>query len=384
MILINAGLGDVAQRTADVVSELDFCIVKNEAVVYVKQGGKSQLSRKAGLNPKNPKYIFSVDNAFIIRSWDSNMEKLCYRSAQDAIGVKLDKIFPMLYEKVSKVFIDGKKKQIKNFQNPCFRGSDLTADIQLNPIKDKKAKVKEVSIVFANISGGCPLDKTLSSSEKMIAIGKVASTLAHGIRNPLNAIKGAVVYLNGKYGRESTLNEFSKIINDEINRLDNFISNFLSTAKGEDKLLPTNLNDMIKGILVMIKPRTELQNIKISTNYSELPHIVLAPFQAEQAFFNIINNALEAMPDGGTLDIRTSLAFEDSARYAVTYITDTGKGIPKKTLFWLGELSTENNKDGRGFGIFLSREIIKSHGGKLFWESSKEKGTTFKVFLPIK
>lgn len=343
------------------------------------------MSRKADLNPKNPKYIFSVDNAFIIRLWDSNMEKLCYRSAQDAIGVKLDKIFPMLYEKVSKVFIDGKKKQIKNFQNPCFRGSDLAADIQLNPIKDKNAKVKEVSIIFTNISGGCSLDKTLSNSEKMIAIGKVASTLAHGIRNPLNAIKGAVVYLNGKYGRESTLNEFSKIINDEINRLDNFISNFLSTAKGfEDKLLPTNLNDMIKRILVMIKPRTELQNIKISTNYSALPHIVLAPFQIEQVFFNIINNALEAMPYGGALDIRTSLAFEDSARYAVIYITDTGKGIPKKTLFWLGELSTENNKDGRGFGIFLSREIIKSHGGKLFWESSKEKGTTFKVFLPIK
>lgn len=312
------------------------------------------------------------------------MDKLCHKSAQDAIGVKLDKVFPMLYEKVSKVFIDGKKKQIKNFQNLCFRGSDLAVDIQLNPIKDKNAKVKEVSIIFANISGGCPLDKTLSNSEKMIAIGKVASTLAHGIRNPLNAIKGAVVYLNGKYGRESTLNEFSKIINDEINRLDNFISNFLSTAKGEDKLLPTNLNDIIKRILVMIKPRTELQNIKISTNYSALPHIVLAPFQIEQVFFNIINNALEAMPYGGALDIRTSLAFEDSARYAVIYITDTGKGIPKKTLFWLGELSTENNKDGRGFGIFLSREIIKSHGGKLFWESSKEKGTTFKVFLPIK
>lgn len=358
--------------------------MKDEAVVYVKQGGKTQLSRRTCRISKNPRYIISVDNAFIIRSWDPNMEKLCHKSAQDAIGVKLDKIFPMLYEKVSKIFIDGKKKQIKNFQNPCFRGSDLAADIQLNPIKDKKAKVKGVSIIFTNISGGCFLDETLSSSEKMIAIGKVASTLAHGIRNPLNAIKGAVVYLNGKYGREATLIEFSKIINDEINRLDNFISNFLSTAKGEDKLFPANLNDIIKRILVMIKPRTELQNIKISTNYSELPHIVLAPFQAEQAFFNIINNAIEAMPDGGTLDIRTSLAFEDNARYAVTYITDTGKGIPKKTLFRLGKLSMENNKDGRGFGIFLSREIIKSYGGKLFWESSKEKGTTFKVFLPIK
>ncbi|MEK7238316.1 MAG: hypothetical protein AAB012_02355, partial [Nitrospirota bacterium] len=139
------------------------------------------MSRRTCLNSKNSIYIISVDNAFIIRSWDPGMEKLCHKSAQDAIGVRLDKIFPMLYEKVSKIFIDGKKKQIKNFQNPCFRGSDLAADIQLNPIKDKKAKVKGVSIIFTNVSGGCFLDETLSSSEKMIAIGKVASTLAHGI-----------------------------------------------------------------------------------------------------------------------------------------------------------------------------------------------------------
>ena len=117
------------------------------------------MSRKAGLNPKNPKYLFSVDNAFIIRSWDSNMEKLCHRSAQDAIGVKLDKIFPMLYEKISRVFIDGKKKQIKNFQNPCFRWSDFMANVQLNPIKDKKAKVKEVSIVFATFQADALLIK---------------------------------------------------------------------------------------------------------------------------------------------------------------------------------------------------------------------------------
>ncbi len=341
------------------------------------------MRKKRNTNLKNNEYIFSVDNAFLVKTWDPNMEKLCHKSAQVAIGNRLDKIFPVLYEKVAMVFIDGKKKQIKKFYNSCLLGSDLTADVQLNPIKDKNGKIREISVIFSNITGGCPLDKALSSSERMIAIGKVASTLAHGIRNPLNAIKGAVVYLNEKYGKEPTLIEFSQIINDEINRLDNFISNFLSTAKGEDKLLPTNLNDIIKAILAMAKPRMELQDIKISTHYSVLPHIVLSPFQLEQAFFNIINNALEAMPDGGTLDIKTSLTVEDGIRYAGVYISDTGKGISRKTLSKLGELSTDHNKEGRGFGIFLSREIIKSHRGKLFWESTKDKGTTFKILLPV-
>ncbi len=363
---------------------MNICAAKKINTFHTMPRAKAKLKRKVNRSPKHSLYIFSVDNAFIIRTWNAYMEKLCHHSAQGVIGSNLNKIFPMLYEKVAPVFIDGKKRRIKNFRSLCLLGSDLAADILLNPLKDKNGKVKEVAIGFSKISGGCPLDKTLNDSERMIAIGRIASTLAHGIRNPLNAIKGAVVYLNEKYGKEPTLIEFSEIINDEINRLDNFISNFLSMAKGEVKSLPANLNEIIKTIIAMIRPRTELQNIKVTTNYFALPHIVLAPFQVEQAFFNIINNALEAMPDGGTLDIKTSLGFEDGAGYAVVHISDTGRGIPKKTLSNLGKLSDKNSSEGRGFGIFLSREIVKSHGGKLFWESLKDKGTTFKVFLPIK
>jgi two-component system nitrogen regulation sensor histidine kinase GlnL len=238
------------------------------------------------VRPTRFKCTFSVDNTFVIKSWDSNMERLCHKPAHSVIGSKLNKIFPAtLYEKVALVFVEGKRKQVKNFQNICFLGTDLTADIQMNPVKDRKGKVKEVSIVIKNISGKCPLDKTLSESEKMIAIGKVASTLAHGIRNPLNAIKGAVVYLNEKYGKELTLKEFSKIINDEIDRLDNFISNFLSSARGGTEVRPTNLNEIIRSILIMIRPKTELQNITISEKFSPLPDVMVDRFQTEQAFF---------------------------------------------------------------------------------------------------
>jgi len=342
------------------------------------------MSKRKSVSPAKTRCVFVIDNAFVVKTWDSNMEQLCHKSAQTVIGNKINKVFPVLYEKVALVFADGKKRQIRNFQNMCFLGTDLTADIRLTPVKEKNGQVKEVSIVLTNISGGCPLDKKLSDSERMVAVGKVASTLAHGIRNPLNAIKGAVVYLTEKYGKEPTLLEFSKIINDEIGRLDNFISNFLSAARGETKFIPMNLNDILKAIIVMIRPRTEMQNIRTSFNLSVLPPIMADPFQTEQAFFNIINNAIEALPEGGLIDIRTSLSREDGASYAVVEISDTGKGIPRRNLPKLGELSTKPKRNGKGFGIFLSREIIKSHGGKLFCESTRDKGTTFKIMLPLK
>ncbi len=312
------------------------------------------------------------------------MEKLTHRTADDVIGNKINKVLPVLYDKIAPVFLDGKKRRIKYFKNICFMGSDLSADIQIIPAKNKKGEVIEATVVLNNISGECPLAKKLIDSERMVAIGKVASSLAHGVRNPLNAIKGAVVYLREKYGHEKTLLEFSTIINDEINKLDSFISNFLSAAKGEINIIPASINEILKSIITMSKPRAEVQGVKISHSFSVLPFVAADPFQIEQALFNIINNALEAMPNGGKINIKTSQKWENDNDYVIIEISDTGKGIPEKELRKLGELSDNPRRNDKGFGIFLSREIIKSHNGKLLWESVMDRGTTFKIFLPVR
>jgi signal transduction histidine kinase len=99
--------------------------------------------------------------------------------------------------------------------------------------------------------------------------------------------------------------------------------------------------------------------------------------------FNIINNALEAMPDGGVLEIKTSVKWESNDDYGVIEISDTGKGIPETNLNSLGRLSNDSARMDKGFGIFLSREIIKAHNGKLLWESVRNRGTTFRILLPL-
>lgn len=326
---------------------------------------------------------FTVDHSFVIKSWNSEMEKLSHKLAESVVGSKIDKVFPFLHDEIALAFSIGKRRRIKNFNNVCFMGTDLCGDIQIIPIKDKKGKVKEVSVMLDKIKGKCPLDKKLSESEKMVAIGKIASSLAHGVRNPLNAIKGAVVYLKEKYGHESTLREFSTIIDEEIDKLDNFISNFLSASRGDLIFVPINLNGLLKSIISMVKPRADIQEVNIIYKFAVLTLVTADSFQLEQALFNIINNALEAMPDGGEMNIKTSKVWEASNDYALIEISDTGKGIPDAELDRLGELSSDVEKSGRGFGIFLSREVIKSHNGKLLWESKRGIGTTFKIFLPI-
>ncbi len=329
------------------------------------------------------KYVFNVDKTLIVRSWNSNMEKLCRRQAKDVIGKKIDVFFPHLDEKILPVFKSGRKKNIKNYINTCFMGASLKADVRIVPVKNKSNHVNEVCVELDCISGECPLDKKLHDSEKMIEIGKIASSLAHGVRNPLNSIKGAVVYLREKYGHEATFNEFSSIINEEIDKLDGFISSFLGAARKDMRFVAVDLNDILTSIIVMSRPRAKTQNVKIRHDVTKLPTMTLDSFQIEQALFNLINNALEAMPDGGEIRVKTAIKWEKDQDFAVIEISDTGKGIPEKKLKKLGELSDNPEKIDRGFGIFLSREVIKSHNGKLIWESVRDRGTTFKVFLPI-
>ncbi len=330
------------------------------------------------------KYSFNVNKSFVIKSWDSDMEKLSQKSADDVIGSKVSDILPALHGEIAPVFKDARKKSVRNFKNTCFLCTDMAADISVAPIKDRKGNVREARISLDNISGRCPLTQKLTDAEKMVAIGKVASSLAHGVRNPLNAIKGAVVYLREKYGHEATLQEFSTIIYDEINKLDSFISSFLSTSMGQISFAPIDINDVLKSIFTMSIPRAETQKVAMTHEFSVLPVIEADAFQIEQAVFNIVNNALEAMPDGGAINMKTSLKWESGEDYALIEVSDTGKGISEKELSKLGEISGSSKDDDRGFGIFLSREIIKSHNGKLLWESIRGRGTVFKILLPVK
>jgi two-component system nitrogen regulation sensor histidine kinase GlnL len=339
---------------------------------------------KEKVQNKKDRSAFSVDNNLVIRAIEPGIQELCSRSAQEIIGKKVNEIFPDLHEVIASTIAKGRGRHVRGCRSTCLRGVDFTFDVRVKPVKDRWERIKGAKVILDNISGECPVDRKTTGSERLVAIGKMASTLAHGVRNPLNAIKGAVVYLIEKYGHEPDLVEFGKIINDEIGKLDSFISNFLSASRGEKGFIPVNINNILKTILVMIKPRIEVQKITVLHNFATIPLIAADPFQTEQAFFNIINNAIEAMPDGGSLSVQTSLTREDSTEYVMIEISDTGKGIPKKTLKRLGELPGNPEKQDRGFGIFLSREIIKAHNGKLLWESIRGRGTTFKILLPVK
>ena len=252
-------------------------------------------------------FVFTLNNKLKIISWCKELETVYGESVQQIRGLHLDKIMPMITpdskDKIMHVFKNGKPLTLRGQQIICFCGR-TKADFQIAPQKDKNGKVKSVNLTATSHPDHTTLNR-LGQSQRLLNIGKVAATLAHGVRSPLNAIKGCVTYIREKYDSEKELVEFSKIMEEEISRLDHFISNFLSTSISEKGLSKVNINKIIKKIAVLISLQAEANNCKVIADYGRISPVMINAFHLEHAILNVIDNGMEAMPLGGTLSIKT-------------------------------------------------------------------------------
>jgi signal transduction histidine kinase len=153
----------------------------------------------------------------------------------------------------------------------------------------------------------------------------------------------------------------------------------------QDKLSRYNLNQLIEESLALFEHDLKTKNIKLITNLSSiLPEIEIYPNRIKQVFLNLILNTLEAMPKGGELRISSNVVFYNNKKYLQLEFRDTGPGIPrdKKDLIFDPSYTTKNSK-GMGLGLFISKNIIEEHGGKIEVDSEKMRGTRFIIRFPI-
>ena len=327
---------------------------------------------------------FTIDRNLRIRSWNDDLETFTGTDASLAIGKKYTLLFPqiLVHEKdaVAEAFHRQRMISVKRHPFRCLAHHRL-ADIKISPIRTRDDTLEFMQVIL-HPSEPCSVGRQLVDAQKFIAIGKIASTLAHGVRNPLNAIKGAVVYLRDRYAHEETLVEFTDILEAEISRLENFISSFLSTTTFDNDIALVDINELIGKIKVFISLQTYTREIRCVYVLDDVPRIEISAFHLEQAILNIINNSIEAMKSAGTLTIKTFLTPASPASFITLEISDTGSGIdlPEPSA----DIAQQPKRQGRGFGLFIADEIIKSYGGHLKIRGERGKGTTVTFLLPVK
>ena len=222
----------------------------------------------------------------------------------------------------------------------------------------------------------------LIRSEKLAAIGTMSSYVAHEIRNPLVTIGGFAKTLSQVTFTDVKIKTKIDIIIEEVKRLEKILNSITDFGKPS---IPEKIDTQICGIMericVLMENYFQEKNITIHKKFeADLPEISVDPAQIKQVFFNIILNAVEAMPDGGDLDIKIRSGIESIE----IDIVDNGKSVPKGVLENIFDPFFTTKPNGTGVGLSICLKIIEEHGGNIDVKSKLGEGTTMSITLPIK
>ncbi|HWU37810.1 MAG TPA: ATP-binding protein, partial [Candidatus Acidoferrum sp.] len=212
--------------------------------------------------------------------------------------------------------------------------------------------------------------------------------LAHEIRNPLGAIKGAVEILQDDFPSGHPKAEFYTILLREVERLNEVLTNFLSFARPVTAhLVPQDVQVVLSALEGLISGQARAHRVQIFTSFHTGPSRVLVDETLlKQAFLNIMLNAVEAMPNGGDLAISTRLSPDGRAgrpEWLEVVFDDTGPGIQEADMGRIFDPFFTTKKDGTGLGLAITHRIIENHHGTIRVMSQRGKGTTFLVTLPL-
>ena len=227
----------------------------------------------------------------------------------------------------------------------------------------------------------------LQQAEKLSALGQLAAGVAHEIRNPLNAISIASQRIRREYPpdeeeKKKGFQRITDIISDEIKRLNRIVEEFVIFSRNRRlEFSDHSITDMLERIVSLIREEADLKGIAIKTVWKD-DDPLMTPVDLDklrQAFYNILKNAMEAIPGRGTITIS---AEPDGRGMISIKISDTGCGLTKDEIDHIFNPEYTTKEKGLGFGLSLVHEIIRGHGGEIHVESEVGSGTTFDVLLP--
>lgn len=227
------------------------------------------------------------------------------------------------------------------------------------------------------------LENQLIRSERLAGVGVLAAGIAHEIRNPLGNISSSAQICLSKYNPKDQTKEFLEIIQEESEKANAIIKGLLDFANPREvKLKKGSICSVIKNILNSVNARCIENNIEVEINCpATIPRVMLDEKWLEQAFMNLVLNAIQAMSAGGKLKVMATADF--SKKEVLVTIKDTGVGISKENLTKIFDPFYTTKEDGVGLGLSLCHQIITDHNGQMQVESKINKGTVIKLSFPI-
>lgn len=330
--------------------------------------------------------VYTVDSEIVITSWNSRMVEMSGVSAEQAIGARLQKLFPNLtkegvIDRIQQVLQSGTKAKLRLFHRQ-LDGTNRFQKRRLSPLKDGEETTGVVIIVEDITEFKRLLDQTIQS-EKLAEIGRLTAGIAHEINNPLAMVAYATELLKREESLSNFQEEMLEKIEMEVERLKTLTGGLLSfSSNRETKNRLVNLNDLITEVLKLLRFELQRKSIQLDTEFSALPLITADPNKLKQVLVNLVMNAVHAMQGQGRIVLRTSLKTKGTVELQVE---DDGPGIAPELQeqIFAPFFTTKPEGEGTGLGLYICQNIITGHGGSITLKSQPEKGTVFRICLPV-
>ena len=261
-------------------------------------------------------------------------------------------------------------------------GMHLRLGFSISPLSSEAGETTGMVITFQDLTQVRSLEETSRRQDRLAAIGRMAASIAHEIRNPLAAMRGSIQMLRSEMDNDSSQAELMEIILRESDRLNRIITDFLSYARPRSLTQArVDVGDLLHQTFALLRHSPE-----IGSNQTVVEELPAEPIFAEadegqlkQVFWNLSRNALQAMPQGGTL--RATLDKNSHNRLRIAF-SDTGRGMSPDQVEHLFE-PFSSTTGGTGLGLSIVYQIIRDHGGTINVRSREGQGTTITVELPL-
>jgi two-component system nitrogen regulation sensor histidine kinase GlnL len=344
-----------------------------------------------------PDAVVGVDDGLRVMLWNPAAEALLGRSARRTIGRALKEIFPpdtSLVRHLGDTLATGESRSESEAVVESGDGRPVHVSIVTAPLA-RSGDVEAAVAVIRDVSRLHQLESEVRRGETLAAAGQIAIGLAHEIRNPLGAIRGAVQLMRRELGDDARLGEYTDVLLKEVDRVNRILEMLLDISRPVTlRPVPLNVHQLLERVALLSEEMASQRRVQIVRRYDpSLPPILADEDRILQVFHNLVRNAIEAMADGGRLTLVTRPSMNPlftkvdlghgQRSMAEIQVIDEGQGIPAATRARLFTPFFTTKDRGLGLGLALCHRIIEEHHGGIHITSEPNRGTVVSCFLPI-
>lgn len=379
-------IGSLAESFNKVLSNLKF-MMQQVLEISGEAASLKEIRQYADKFFENvPSAIITIDSSGKITTFNNVASDIVGIDQESIIGLNIRETTFQSLIPIAKIMVEGLEKDIIYIKHITKIKSSLGIEtpIMINTSAQKDIAGKTLGVIgaFRSVEEIKQLEESVIRAKNLESLGVLSAGMAHEIRNPLTSIRGYAQYIKLELGEDNELNSDISIIIAEVDRLNGIIDRFLTFARPRELNLELiNINEVLTAVLKLIEKEILQSNISVQTKFEKLPDIYLDYEQIEQVILNIVINAIQAMPNGGTLEVFS--AFLESSGIVEIGIGDTGEGILAESFDRIFEPFFTTKDKGTGLGLAICSRIVENHKGIIEVNSTPNIGTKFTIKLPI-